>query len=138
MTILILIGSVEPKIDVMFRGGWKSVAEILLLFALVAAFYPKLAFIKKLAEIPGETSEIEDDVISFMDKKGYLLEKKEDDNLFFRLKSKTNRLTRMFEDRLTFTRALGGYEIEGLSKDIWKVVGPLEYEFKQKNEENVD
>ena len=44
---LILVGAVEGNIDTIFRGGWNSIWKMAILFAVVAAIYPKLGFIKR-------------------------------------------------------------------------------------------
>jgi hypothetical protein len=33
----------------------------------------------------------------------------------------------MLEDRITFTRTATGYDVEGLTKDVVRVAGNLEY-----------
>lgn len=41
----------------------------------------------------------------------------------------------MLEDRITMTRTLGGFEVEGLTKDVVRIIGGLEYKFRR-NDEN--
>ena len=47
----------------------------------------------------------------------------------FRLRSPLNRLTRMFEDRITMTRELPGFMLEGPSKDVTRLIYGLESRF---------
>ena len=44
MAVLVAAGLVEPDPATMFRNGFKSLGQILLLFAAVAAIYPKVGF----------------------------------------------------------------------------------------------
>ena len=39
----------------------------------------------------------------------------------------------MYEDRLTFTRSFSGFEIEGLRKDVIRIVYGLESAFRNDN-----
>ena len=59
-------------------------------------------------------------------KKADAQEKEEGENLSFRNRSFLNRLSRMLEDRITLTRTLGGFEVEGLRKDTIRIIYGLE------------
>ena len=61
-----------------------------------------------------------------MENRGYRLESENGENMTFRNRSILNRITRMMEDRITFTRTLGGFELEGLRKDTIRVIYGLE------------
>ena len=61
-----------------------------------------------------------------MENRGYKLESEKGENMTFRNRSILNRITRMMEDRITFTRTLGGFELEGLRKDTIRVIYGLE------------
>lgn len=61
-----------------------------------------------------------------MENRGYRLESEKGENMTFRNRSLLNRITRMMEDRITFTRTLGGFELEGLRKDTIRVIYGLE------------
>ena len=73
-----------------------------------------------------EYAEVRDGVVKYMEDKGYRLEKEEGENLTFRNRSFLNRLSRMLEDRITLTRTLGGFEVEGLRKDTIRIIYGLE------------
>lgn len=130
MAALVLIGVVKADISLMFREGYKSLWQIALLFALVAAFYPRFGFIKRSAMIKGEYSDIRGGIIEYMEARGYRLESEDGENLTFRLRSKFNAIVKMCEDRITMTRELGGFEVEGLTKEVVRIVGGLEYKFR--------
>lgn len=130
MSILVLAHVVDGNIETMFRDGYNSLWEIGLMFAAVSAVYPVFGFVKKYAVIPGEYSEIRPTVIKYMESKGYRLEHEEGENMTFRNRLFINKLSRMYEDRITFTRELGGFSVEGLRKDTIRIIYGLENEFR--------
>ena len=105
------------------------------MFACVAAVYPIFGFVRKSAIIPGDFREIRQGIIDAMEERGYRLESEDGENMTFRNGSFLNRLTRMFEDRITFTRELGGFCLEGLRKDTIRIVYGLENRFRKDGDE---
>ncbi len=130
IAVLMLAGIVSSDIDIAFRSGWKSVGYILLMFAVVAAVYPRFGYASRSVSLPGAFAELRDGVLETLRARGYDLETEEGENLTFRLASATGRAARLWEDRLTFTRELGGFRIEGPNKDLVRVVSALEYRFR--------
>lgn len=126
MTVLVLAHVLDGNISTMFRNGYDSLWQIALMFAAISSVYPIFGFVKKEALIPGEYAEVRDGVVKYMEDKGYRLEKEEGENLTFRNRSFLNRLSRMLEDRITLTRTLGGFEVEGLRKDAIRIIYGLE------------
>lgn len=131
MLVLVLIKAVPADISQMFRGGWKSVWQILALFAVFSAFYPKLGYAKRNADITGDFQFLRDGIIEYMDSHGYKLEAEEGEDLKFRLRSTASRISKLGEDRITMTRRLGGYTLEGITKDVNRLASGLEYKFRQ-------
>lgn len=130
--ILSLLHIVEGNVETMFRDGYKSIGYIALMFLAVSSLYPRFGFTKRGTVIPGAYSEIRGGVINYMESKGYRLESEEDENLTFRLRSPLARLTRMLEDRITMSRELPGYTIEGPTKDVVRISYGLENAFKDR------
>ena len=131
LVLLSLLGLTGgSSIDEIFRNGYDSLWQIALMFLIVAAVYPKFGFNRRSVIIPGEYGEIRDGVVKYMEEKGYVLETEKEENLTFRAKSPLRRATRMFEDRVTFTRDLGGFLVEGITKDIVRIISGLEYKFR--------
>lgn len=127
--IFILLKMVEPSPESLFRDGWKSVGQILGLFALVAAVYPKIAYATRTARAAGDPSETGQALIALMEDRGYLLEGRDGDTMMFRLSSTAGRARRMWEDRVTVTRTMEGYALEGPNKDIVRLINALEMKF---------
>lgn len=130
LLVLVALKLVSSDINVMFREGWGSVAKIAIMFLAVSALYPRFGYTKRGAVVPGEYKEIRQGVVDFMKDRGYELESEEGENLTFRLRNKFNRATRIWEDRVTFTRDYAGFYIEGISKDVARIASGLEYKFK--------
>ena len=130
IVLLSVFGVVGSSLDDIFKDGAGSLWKISGIIAVFAAIYPHLGFGSRNALVPGSYEEIRLGVVDVMHQRGYVLEDENGENLKFRLQSPVMRLTRMFEDRLTFTRTATGFEIEGPVKDLVRVVASLESRFR--------
>lgn len=135
LTALSLTHMVEGGIETMFRNGWKSVAEVLALFAVVAAIYPRFGFTRREALLPADDS-VTEGIKEVMTGRGYRLEREGEGEMSFRLRNGLNRVSRMMEDRITLTRSEGGWSLEGLTRDVVRLVGALEYHFRNTVDNN--
>lgn len=129
IVILSLAGWVGTSVEAIFKNGWKSLGQIAVLLLVFAAIYPRFGFAERSLLLPGSDEDLQDGVLSFMQDRGYRLERTDGSDLFFRLRSPLSRLTRMFEDRISLRRTATGYEVEGPSKDIVRIVSGLDYRF---------
>lgn len=135
LLVLVLTHFVSSDINVMFKEGWRSVAKILLVFAGIAAIYPLFGYRKLLAGVLGELGGLRDGVVKCMEERGYRLESEDSETMTFRSRSVLNRIFRVWEDRITVTKTLGGFEVEGLSRDVARIVPALEYRFRNPDSE---
>lgn len=135
LSVLVLAHFVSSDINVMFKEGWKSVAKIALVFAGIAAIYPLFGYRKLLAGVLGELGGLRDGVVKCMEERGYRLESEDGETMTFRSRSLLNRIFRVWEDRITVTKTLGGFEVEGLSRDVARIVPALEYRFRNPDSE---
>ena len=125
--ILILVHATEANnVESLFKDGYDSLLKIAIMFGCISAIYPLFGFQKKEAIVPGEYKEIRTAVIEFMESRGYRLESEQGEDMTFVCRSPVTRLFRMFEDRITLTRCISGYEVEGLRKDVVRLVHGLE------------
>ena len=129
---LIFLGMADSNIENNFEGGYSAFWKMGLFFAAVAAVYPKLAFINRKLYIDPATDIQAQAVIFFKDRR-YVLESQTEDTITFRVSGVGARLVKMCEDRITITRTLDGYYMEGLRKDVLRLASGLEYLFQ--NEE---
>ena len=102
---------------------------------MFAAIYPIMGFTRRSAILPGEYADLKQGVIDVMHDRGYVLESENlsepgHEVLCFRKRSPLLRLTRMFEDRITMEKDFGGFTLEGPSKDLVRLIGALEYKFR--------
>lgn len=135
MALLIFAGATEGgDINTMFRGGYKALWQIALLFAVIAAVYPSVGFIRKDAIIKGSWEETKDEVTALMEQRGYIKAAEDTGTMTFR-KTGVSRFTRMYEDSITLTAKIGGVEVEGLRKDVVRIVSALEYRFRNMDED---
>lgn len=127
VTVLALIGAVEGNIDSIFQEGYRSVGKIAIFFAVVAAVYPKLGFITRGMAVTGSWDEIREKTVSFMKERHYELESESPEKVTFRLKGVAGKLSKMYEDRLTFISGPEGWTVEGLRKDVMRITSGLEH-----------
>ncbi len=123
---LSVAGWVGNSVESVFRNGWRSIGQIGLILAAFSAIYPLFGFGSRELIMPGAYDEVRPVVLAFMEGRGYRLEREEGENLYFRLRNPLNRLTRMFEDRISFTRGITGFSVEGPSKDVVRVLSGLD------------
>lgn len=131
---LIATGLAEGDIDTMFKGGYSAIWKILLFFAAVAAVYPKVGFLCKAVPAQDSWEDIRMTVISFMKERQYDLETEKGNTICFRHHGAVNKLTRMYEDRITITVTETGFTMEGLRKDVFRMATSLEYRLNPQQE----
>ena len=132
--LMVLLGVVSPDVEVMFTQGWKSIGYIAIMFAVVSAVYPIFGYKKRLAGVLGDFADLRPGVLSYMEDHGYVLESEDEEKMTFRSRSLLNRIFRVWEDRITIEKTLGGFEVEGLTRDISHIVYGLEYKFRNPEE----
>ena len=132
LLILMAAGLISTDINVAFQNGWRSVGIIAILFGVVSGIYPLFGYSKRMVDAKGEPGEHRAAIIDTMEEKGYKLEKEADDGgLQFRLRSIPARIFRIWEDRVSIIPVLGGFQVEGLTRDITRIAGTLNYKLKQ-------
>lgn len=126
---LILIGIVEADINAVFENGSEDLWKIAIFFALVAAVYPNLAFITRQIDTDGERNTIKEDIKEYMTERRYILESEDAEGMTFRIRSIAGKLSKMYEDRVTFRWNSDGFTMEGLRKDLLRLAAGLESRF---------
>ena len=131
---LMLAKVVSTDINVLFRAGWKSVGLIALMFLGVSAVYPKFGYAKRHASVAGPDEELRPAVKEFFQGRGYVLESETPEQMTFRFGSTWHRITTFGEDRITVTPEFGGYGVEGLGRDIVRLISGLEFKLRAKED----
>ena len=124
---LIFIGAVNGDINDIFEGGYNALWKMGVFFALVAAVYPKLGFIVRDVEAKQSWDEIKGISKEYFKNRRYQLESETDDTLTFIRRSTVERISRMYEDRITLSRTENGFKMEGLRKDVLLAASGLEH-----------
>ena len=114
-------------------NGWTSVIYIGLILLIFSAVYPKFGYRERPLDIRGDREEMAGVIRSYMDTRGYRLEKDEDGLMTFRNRSALVRFFRVWEDRVTFTPTHSGYTIEGLNRDIVRFLSGIEYKYQNRD-----
>lgn len=133
---LMLTGLVSKDVSVAFQHGWKSVWWILALFAVMSLVYPFFGYQKRKINVKGDPALAKDGIVEALKGRGYVLEDDKDGTLSFHLSSPVNRAARMWEDRVTLTPVLDGWQAEGLSRDLVRVMSSIEHYFREKRNGN--
>ena len=124
---LVLIGAVEGDINEIFEGGPEALWKIAAFFAVVAAVYPKVGFIRREVPLRRDWADIREETISYFRDRRYILESEKGDTVTFRCKDIASRLSKMYEDRITLRITQEGYEMEGLRKDVLRLAAGWEH-----------
>lgn len=123
---LVAFDVVEGDISTMFVNGYDSLWQIALVALFFALVYPKVAFRTLKARIPGSAEQVDPIVVSVMSDRSFALESKGDGQMSFRRTSRFTRALKMWEDRITFVKTATGYDVEGLAKEIVRVISAIE------------
>lgn len=116
----------------LFREG--SLPKIAVFFVAVAAIYPALSFQKKELRLDGDFTKYAGMVDEVMERLEYVREKQEDGCVTYVKKSAYARLTRMYEDRVTFATG-APVQVEGYRKDLLRVISMINYRVRQEGQE---
>ena len=120
---LMLSGLVSKDVSVAFRQGWKSIEYILGVFFVVSFAYPFMGYGKRNIRANGDPAEHRAGIDKAMAQRGYVLESESPEGeLRYHLASPVARIARLWEDTVTITPQLGGFQAEGLVRDLARVV----------------
>ena len=128
--ILMVAGLVDKDIDKAFSHGWTSVGWIVLMLAGFSAIYPLLGYRKRVLDASKAGDDPLARVQEALEEKGYKLEKQEGNKATFRSTSAYMRITRLGEDRITAVLTAGTLTLEGLARDLVRVILPVERKLK--------
>lgn len=125
--ILMLSGMASTDISTAFRHGWQSVWLILGAFAAMSLIYPFFGYGKRVIAAQGDPADYWKTIDETMDFRGYKLSKETPEGARkYTLKSLTARITRLWEDSITINPVLGGFQLEGLTRDLVRVAMSLD------------
>ena len=121
--VLMLSGMVSKDVAIAFRNGWKSVWMILGLFAAMSLVYPYFGYGKRRVRATGDPAPLWEKIDRAMEARGYVFcGNTPEGGRKYRLSSPVSRAARMWEDVISVNSVLGGFEIEGLVRDLSRAV----------------
>ena len=115
----------------LFREG--SLPKIALFFVAVAAIYPWLSFQKKELYLDGPFTKYAELVDEVMKSQDYELEEREEGSVSYRKRGAYARLTRMYEDRVTFNTTDNPVIVDGYRKDLLRILSAINYRIRQES-----
>ena len=113
----------------MFQEG--SGIKLIIFFVLVAASYPALGFGKRELHLNGDYSKYAAIVERAMTELEYKIESQDDKKIVFRCTIGSKRLGRMYEDAIVFNIEGNPVIIEGLRKDVARVLSTVSFRIRQ-------
>ena len=109
-------------------GAWW---QMLLLFALLAAVYPGLVFVKKEVMIEGDFEDHRDKIMQEFENSGYEKVDEDSETVSFRLRNRFTRFMRAYEDKVTITKGEAPLILSGNRKEILRLASHIEYVLRQ-------
>lgn len=126
---LVAFKVVDSDISTMFVNGYDSLWQIAAITAFFSLVYPRFGFTTRKAMAPGAPEDTAPVIKAVMEDHGYVLEKAEGDNMTFRKRSPAERALKMWEDRISFEKTISGYDVEGRTKDLVRLISAVETRF---------
>lgn len=124
--VLVKLNLANGDLATMFKDGYNSLWQIALILAVFSAIYPKLGYGSRTITAPGSHSDFRMKILEYMDERDYKLKEEDGERMVFVLRSPVRRLFKMFEDNITITKEMIGYNVEGLTKDVVRIASGLE------------
>lgn len=131
LLVLVLIGAVEGNIETMFKDGYNAIWKMAIFFVLVAAVYPKFGFLNRRLYIDGDWDTLKNTALTYMAERRYILVSESDNEMTFRCKDITSRISKMYEDFVVLKKVEDGFVLEGLRKDVIRLAAGLEHRATQ-------
>ena len=125
LAILVVFDFAEGDISTMFVNGKDSIWQIAIIMAVFALIYPRFGYASRDVTVPGETSEIQPEIIKVMDRRGYKVSDLSGDDMIFIKRSPLDRAMKMWEDALTFVRTATGYSVEGHNREVVRAISAI-------------
>ena len=106
------------------EGAW---LKITIMFIIIAAVYPYFGFKKVTARVEGDFSKHINSVIEMLKNFDYSVENQDVNGIItFRHNRKAARVSRMMEDRITIDYSGDKVTVEGLRRDLTRIVYAIE------------
>ena len=125
---LMLTGFISKDVAVAFQHGWTSVGYIFAMFAVVSLAYPYFGYGKRNIRAKGDPAEHWAAIDAAMESRGYVKAgETADGGRKYIQQSGFNRAMRLWEDAITLQPVLGGFQAEGLVRDLARAVSSIDH-----------
>jgi len=125
---LMLTGLISRDISVAFQHGWTSIGYIAAMFAVMSLVYPFFGYGKRIIHAKGDPAEYWALIDAAMASRGYVKAgETENGGRRYHQASAFMRATRLWEDSITLEPVLGGFQAEGLVRDLARVVANIDH-----------
>ena len=125
---LVLTGYISSDVSVAFQQGWKSIAYIAGMFAVVSLAYPFFGYGKRTIHAKGDPAEYWARIDAAMASRGYeKAGETENGGYRYHHTSTYMRVMRLWEDNITIEPVLGGFQAEGLVRDLARIVSAIDH-----------
>lgn len=125
---LMLTGYISSDVSVAFQQGWKSIAYIAGMFAVVSLAYPFFGYGKRTIHAKGDPAEYWARIDAAMASRGYKKAgETENGGYRYHHTSTYMRVMRLWEDNITIEPVLGGFQAEGLVRDLARIVSAIDH-----------
>ncbi len=125
IAILMVAKVVESDLSKIFVNGYDSLWQIAILMMVFSALYPRLGYARREAVIGGPDEEVYPVLERVMMAHGYSREQRTDGKICYRKAAFGDRLTRLWEDRITVDRIATGFGLEGYNRDVVRLVNSV-------------
>lgn len=126
---LMLTGFVSKDVAVAFQHGWTSIGYIFALFAVMSLAYPFFGYGKRNIRAQGDPAEHWPAIDRALEQRGYVpAGESAEGGRKYHLASGFNRAMRLWEDSITISPQLGGFQAEGLVRDLSRVVTAIDHQ----------
>lgn len=135
---LLFLWQYTKNTDITFAGLFRegSLPKLVIFFLLVAAIYPALGFVKRKFHLNGDYSKYAGTIEDTLKDAGYEIGSKDDEKVVFRHRKAITRLTRMYEDAIVFDLREDPIVVDGLRKDVDRILRAISYRISREEEEN--
>ena len=135
---LLFLWQYTKNTDITFAGLFRegSLPELVIFFLLVAAIYPALGFVKRKFHLNGDYAKYAGTIENTHKDAGYEIGSKDDEKVVFRHRKAITRLTRMYEDAIVFDLREDPIVVDGLRKDVDRILRAISYRISREEEEN--
>lgn len=114
----------------LFQEG--SLPKLVIFFLAVAAIYPSLGFVTRKFRIDGSFADNRSIFVEVFTQMGYEIVAEDSAKVDFRLKTKSMRFSRMYEDLISVDITENPLKISGYRRDVERILRNVDFKVREK------